>query len=197
MTKADLRASAAALRADAHREAPDAGERLAKVTLAAVSFLEGAVVSAYWPIRSEIDPRPLMRFLVEAGCRVALPLTPPPGVDAPLTFRLWNPEADLTPAAFDLHEPHAASTLVEPDIVLAPLLAFDRTGARLGYGKGHYDRTLTALRSRRPLLAIGLAFAAQEVERVPTEHYDVPLDGIATEIGYIPAMTRQASDQKA
>jgi 5-formyltetrahydrofolate cyclo-ligase len=77
---------------------------------------------------------------------------------------------------------------VEPDLVLVPLLAFDRTGARLGYGQGHYDRTLAALRARRPVSAIGLAFAAQEVACLPAEPHDIPLDGIVTETAYIEAM---------
>ena len=191
MTKEELRLAAAARRAQAHVATPDAAERLAAVALAAVAFPPGAVVSVYWPIRSEIDPRPLMLALLARACEVALPVVPPSGVNAPLTFRLWSPTAHLTPAGFALHEPSAEAPVVEPDIVLAPLLAFDRAGRRLGYGKGHYDRTLTDLRTRKPVLAIGLAFAAQEVERVPTGPHDVALDGIATEMGYIPAMDRQ------
>ncbi len=192
MTKADLRLAAAERRAVAHAATPDAGERLARTVLDAVSLPPGAVVSAYWPIRSEIDPRPLLHALITAGHRIALPCTPPASADAPLTFRLWTPADPLSPAAFALHEPPQGAERVEPDVVLAPLLAFDRTGARLGYGKGHYDRTLAALRSRRPTVAIGLAFAAQEVARVPTDAHDVALDGIATEIGYIPVMDTQA-----
>ena len=132
-----------------------------------------------------------MHALLACGCKVALPVTPPPGVDAPLTFRLWRPGQALTAASFALHEPSKATPVVEPDIVLAPLLAFDRAGRRLGYGKGHYDRTLADLRGRKDILALGLALSAQEVDCVPTGPHDVPLDGIATEIGYIPAMDRQ------
>ena len=87
-----------------------------------------------------------------------------------------------------MHEPPAHATLAEPDLVLCPLLAFDGFGTRLGYGQGHYDRALAALRAQKPVAAIGLAFAAQGVERLPAEAHDSPLDGIVTEIAYIEPM---------
>ena len=108
----------------------------------------GAAVSAYWPFRTEIDPRPLMARLAAAGARLALPVTPPKGAGKPLCFHLWAPQDGLHPSTFGVHEPHPSQTVVEPDLLLVPLLAFDRRGGRLGYGAGHYDRTLQDLRAR-------------------------------------------------
>lgn len=168
-----------------------AANPLAGLTLSARLPREGlpppaAVVSAYWPFRSEIDPRPLMQRLAALGCRIALPVTPKKGVAQPLRFHLWTPGTALAPRSFGVHEPGADAEEVRPDLLLVPLLAFDRHGGRLGYGAGHYDRTLEALRETRAVTAIGLAYAAQEVERLPIEAHDQPLDAILTERAYIP-----------
>lgn len=193
MTKTELRAAAAARRATAHAADPAAGERLAAMFHVKHFLYRGGVAAGYHPFRTEIDPRPLMRRMARAGARLALPTTPPRGSDAALAFRLLREEDVLSPSAFGVHEPPADAPLVEPDLVLVPLLAFDRTGARLGYGAGHYDRTLPELAARRAgFRAIGLAFAAQEVERLPAEPHDHPLDGIATERAYIPVRGQEA-----
>ncbi len=191
MSKAELRAQAADRRARAHAADPDAGERLAAMFPAEHAPAAGAVVAGYHPFRTEIDPRPLMRRLAEAGARLALPATPPKGSDLPLAFRLLRAEDALSPApsGFGVREPPPDAPVVEPDLVLAPLLAFDRTGARLGYGAGHYDRTLPALAVRPGFRVLGLAYAAQEVERLPVEPHDHPLHGILTERAYIPVST--------
>lgn len=186
MTKDELRLQATARRARAHAGQPDAGARLAAMFHVEHQPPPGAVVAGYHPFRTEIDPRPLMRRLAAAGARLALPATPPKGSDLPLAFRLLREEDALAPSAFGVHEPPEQAPAVEPDLVLLPLLAFDRTGARLGYGAGHYDRTLPLLASRPGFRAIGLAFAAQEVERLPAEPHDHPLDAILTERAYIP-----------
>lgn len=188
MSKAELRCEAAARRALAHAADPEAGERLAAMFPVEHAPPSGAVVAGYHPFRTEIDPRPLMRRLAEAGARLALPVTPPKGSDLPLAFRLLRPEATLAPAptGFGVHEPPVDAPLAKPDLVLVPLLAFDRTGARLGYGAGHYDRTLPGLAARPGFRVIGLAYAAQEVERLPAEPHDHPLDAILTERAYIP-----------
>ncbi len=146
----------------------------------------GLIVSGYWPFRSEIDPRPLMQRLARAGATLALPVTPAKGVDAPLRFHVWDADDLLHPGAFGVHEPHPSKDAVEPDILLVPLLAFDRTGGRLGYGAGHYDRTLDRLRAMKPVLAIGLAFAVQEVDALPMDAHDQRLNAILTERAYIP-----------
>lgn len=186
--KSALRALAAARRAEAFAAQPDAGERLAELFPSRLIPPRGAVVSGCWPFRSEIDPRPLMRRLAATGASLALPCTPPRGSDSPLSFRLWDEAHALLPGHFGVHEPPAHAELVQPDLVLCPLLAFDGFGARLGYGQGHYDRALAALRAVKPVTAIGLAFSAQEMERLPAEPHDAPLDGIVTEIAYIDVM---------
>lgn len=144
-----------------------------------VPVTAGAVVAGYMAIRSEIDPAPLMRSFVENGCALALPVVV--GRDAPLMFRAWAPGVPLVSAPFGLLEPAAEAPVVVPDILLVPLACFDRTGHRIGYGAGHYDRTLATLRATRPVVAVGLAFAAQEIARVPATAWDARLDLVLTE----------------
>jgi len=139
----------------------------------------GHVVSGYWPIRSEADPRPLLERARLAGASIALPVL----LDAEtLRFRLWQAGAPLEPAGFGTVGPSAEAPFVVPDIVILPLAAFDRRGHRIGYGKGHYDRAVAGLVASgvQPLL-VGLAFAVQEVDKVPFEPHDIPLDYILTE----------------
>ncbi len=186
-SKAELRTAAEARRRAAQAAEPGAGLGLT-VTFPLIHWpAPGAVVSGYWPFRSEIDPRPLMARLAAAGARIALPVTPPKGSDAPLHFRLWDAVDELRPGHFPVHEPPTHAKTVEPDLVLVPLLAFDRRGHRLGYGAGHYDRTLARLRALKPVTALGLAFAAQEVDELPAGPHDQRLDGVVTERGYSPA----------
>ena len=186
-TKAEFRIAAEARRALAHGIDPAAGAALAAAFPAELMPESGQVASAYWPYRTEIDSRPLMARLVAAGVRIALPVTPPKGSDEALTFRIWSVGDRLSPGHFPVHEPHPHAETVEPDLVLVPLLAFDRSGHRLGYGAGHYDRTLAWLRALKQVTAVGLAFADQAVERLPNGPHDQRLDGILTERGYIPA----------
>ncbi len=180
--KPALRATAAARRAALFAAQPLAGQTLS----ARLPRLEGApgVVAGYWPMRSEIDPRPLMARFARAGWRIALPVTPAPGADAPLTFRIWTEGAGMATHAFGMREPHPDAQAARPDLVLVPLLAFDASGHRLGYGAGHYDRTLERLRSERPVRAIGLAFAGQETEPLPADPHDQRLDAVLTERAY-------------
>jgi len=138
-----------------------------------------ATVSGYWPLRDELDPRPILSALAARGQRLCLPVVVESG--AALVFRGWRPDMSLEPAAFGTQVPGADCPVLEPDVLLVPLLAFDRRGHRLGYGGGFYDRTLAGLRGRRPVLAVGLAFAAQEVDEVPVEAGDQPLDRVVTE----------------
>ncbi len=168
-------------RAEAFSANPLAGLTLSALFPMAAMPKPGAVVSAYWPFRAEIDPRPLIQRLVRAGARIALPVTPAKGSDRPLSFHLWSAHEALTCSALGVPEPHPSAELVDPDILLVPLLAFDRRGGRLGYGAGHYDRTLEHLRRRKAVRAIGLAFAAQEIGRVPMDEHDQRLDAILTE----------------
>ena len=138
----------------------------------------GAVVAGFWPLPGEIDIRPLLAALHRAGHPLCLPRTPPRG--NALTFHGWQPGDPLRTERFGTSAPDGP--LLSPTVLLVPLLAFDRTGRRLGYGGGYYDRTLAALAGAT---TIGCAFAAQEVACVPAGSNDVPMDAIATERGLI------------
>lgn len=146
----------------------------------------GAVAAIYQPLGSEMDPQPLAQALLAAGFRLALPRVET--YDAPLTFRAWSPGDPLEPDLSDCAAPLDLAEVVEPDLVMVPLLAFDIHGGRLGQGGGYYDRTLAALRSREPRPAfVGLAFAGQQVDALPHEPHDERLDGVLTEAGYVAA----------
>ncbi len=144
-----------------------------------VEIARGAIVSGYSPIRSEIDPVPLMRALGVQGARLALPAVLARGKS--LAFRAWSPGDRLMLGPLGILEPSPAATEVIPDIMLVPLAAFDRLGHRIGYGAGHYDYTLAHLRKVKPIAAIGLAFAAQEIDAVPALQHDERLDFVLTE----------------
>jgi len=141
---------------------------------------EGAVVAGFWPIREEIDPRPLLDCLRRRGHTLCLPVV----ADPHLIFRKLDRGAEMAPAGFGTMGPGPAAEVLRPDVLLMPLAGFDKSGNRIGYGKGHYDTAITALQQTGPLLCIGLAFDVQEVDRVPTEAHDKPLNGILTEQGY-------------
>ncbi len=176
--KRRLRAGAKRRRAVA-AAAEGAAEALRDRLLADLALPEGAVVSAYWPMGSELDPRPLMAALHGRGHPIALPAVA--GPERPLVFRAWAPGDLLRPAAFDTREPGADKAELTPGVLLVPLLAFDRAGYRLGYGGGFYDRTLAGLRARGPVLAVGLAYAGQEVAAIPRDANDRRLDWSVTE----------------
>lgn len=148
------------------------------------------VVAGYHPIGSELDPRPLMARLSEAGATLALPVAS--DRSRPLVFRAMT--GALTPDAFAIPAPPPDAPEVFPDLVIAPLLAFDARGGRLGQGAGHYDRTLAALRRRKSVFVLGLAYADQEVGRVPVEPHDQRLDAILTEMGYREALSDHLKD---
>src|SRR6059058_488188 len=144
-----------------------------------IEFMRGTVVSGYSPIRSEIDPFPLLRRLAAQGARLALPAVMARGKS--LAFRAWSPDDRLLLGPLGILEPSPAAAELVPDIMLVPLAAFDRLGHRIGYGAGHYDYTLAHLRKMKAITAIGLAFAAQEIEAVPAQPHDVALDFVLTE----------------
>lgn len=138
-----------------------------------------AIIAGTMPIKGEMDPRPLMQALSEKGFHLCLPIT---GVRAtPLIFRAYKMGDRLEKGVWDIPAPTTDQPLCEPDILLCPLLAFDRAGGRLGYGGGYYDATLHQLRVKKTIVAIGLGYAAQEVEEVPTGGLDQKLDAIVTE----------------
>lgn len=151
------------------------------VFLAQISIPLGASVSAYVAIGDEADPAPLLHALRAQGHVLALPRVA--GRGQPLDFHRYDAGQALVPGGFGLSEPARDWPLVEPDILVVPLLAFDARGYRVGYGAGFYDRTLAKLRAARNVLAVGFAFAAQEFETVPHDEKDQRLDWIVTEIG--------------
>ncbi len=143
---------------------------------------EGAIVAGFWPIRDEIDPRPLMDKLRQKGHGLCLPVITGPN----LVFRRLDRETELVSAGFGTREPSEAAEELRPDVLLMPLAGFDGNGNRIGYGKAYYDTTISMLEKTGSLLCIGVAFALQEVDRVPAEAHDKPLNGILTEEGYRP-----------
>lgn len=167
----------AAMGPEARRAASEAAARHAAVALGDIS---GLTISLFCAFRDEIDTAPLATELRARRARLALPVIL--GRDRPLLFRLWRAEDVLIPAgAFRISEPPADAEEVVPDVLMVPLAAFDRRGYRIGYGAGFYDRTLALLRVRRPVRALGYAFACQEVEEVPAEPHDEPVDMMITE----------------
>jgi 5-formyltetrahydrofolate cyclo-ligase len=137
---------------------------------------ERAVVSGFAPLPDEFRAWPLLRRLHTDGYRLALPVMQ--GKGKPLLFRAWSPGDAMDKAVWGIAEPKADKPAVEPDILIVPLLAFDRRGWRLGYGGGFYDRTLKDLRARRRVVAIGLGYDEQEVDAVPHLLYDQRLDWV-------------------
>jgi 5-formyltetrahydrofolate cyclo-ligase len=182
--KQAMRREAEARRAQAAAAADEkAAERLTENILRAVTTWPGATVSAYWPMRDELDPLPVLKALAKKGHPTCLPVVI--GNNQPLVFRSWKSGQPLMPGSFGTSEPPPEAPAAEPDLLLVPLLAFDRKGYRLGYGGGFYDRTLVALRARKAITAVGVAFAGQEVPEVPHDELDQRVDLIVTEAGVI------------
>lgn len=177
--KASLRKAAALRRAALAPAGIDAAARAMRHFFGVLSPAPGTVVSGYWPLRDELDPRPLLEALHRRGCVCSLPAVVTAG--EPLAFRRWAPGSPLVPGPFGTSEPAPDAPPLSPALLLVPLLAFDRRGHRLGYGGGFYDRTLADLRARGKITAIGLGFAGQEVEAVPDDAGDQRLDWLVTE----------------
>lgn len=179
----DARARRKALMIE-HPEADWMAADHAPAMLAATGRTRPGVIGLYKALGAELNPRPLGETLRKAGWSLALPAVV--AEDAPLVFRAWSPGELLVHDLSGLPAPLATAAEVRPDLVIVPLLAFDRRGNRLGQGGGHYDRTLDALRSEpSPPPFVGLAYSGQERTDLPREPHDQPLDGILTEAGYI------------
>lgn len=183
-TKGELRARILALREMLGALAQGGGgqsveDALRARILDAAPLPSGAVVAGYWPMRGEIDVLPLLGALAERGQVTALPAVV--GRKEPLEFRRWAPGEALEEGIYGTRHPPASAGVVRPVCLLVPLLAFDRRGVRLGYGGGFYDRTLAALRAVGPVVAVGVAYAGQEVEALPAEPHDERLDWVVTE----------------
>jgi 5-formyltetrahydrofolate cyclo-ligase len=177
--KPALRAAALALR-DA---LPAAKRQAAAETIAArpfpVAIKPGVILSGFMPMKTEINPIPLLRKLSDAGAQLALPAIA--GRGKALIMRAWTFGAPLKAGQWGIREPAPGAPEVAPDILIVPLAAFDRAGHRIGYGAGHYDMTINALRAKKQVIAIGIAFAAQEISRVPATERDARLDLVLTE----------------
>ncbi|MFZ0693658.1 MAG: 5-formyltetrahydrofolate cyclo-ligase [Alphaproteobacteria bacterium] len=184
--KKAARAEAMARRAKAHEQMgpsgrEHAGQALMRNFLEAVELRTSESVSGYWPVKEEIDVKPLLHVLHKRGHLCGLPVIV--AKHTPLLFKHWDPERPLIEGRWGIPVPPDDSAEMIPELLLVPLLAFDAQGNRLGYGAGFYDRTISKLRSRarRRPLAVGIAYAAQEVDRVPCDETDERLDWVVTE----------------
>ena len=164
LEEAERRAAADGLLATLRRERPIASP---------------GVVSGFWPIKEEIDIRPLLAELFDQGCRLALPVVQGKGL--PLLFRAWKPGDALEAGVFGTQQPGAQCEALEPDALIVPLLACDEEGWRLGYGGGFYDRTLAGLRTRKTVTAVGVGFNGQLVPKVPHGPSDQRIDWLLTD----------------
>ena len=178
-SKSDLRASALAARDALSSEARAAAAAAIAARGLPVAIAPGIIVSALTKIRSEITATPLSRIVASQAKWLALPAVLARG--KALAFRAWSPNDRLMLGPLGILEPSPAAAEVVPDILLVPLAAFDCLGHRIGYGAGHYDFTLAHLRKVKPITAIGLAFAAQEIDAVPVLQHDERLDYVLTE----------------
>lgn len=176
--KAALRKQALSLRERAAEAAgPKAALLIARRCLGDFVFMKGAIVAGYAAIGSEADPFPLMAALANQGHALCLPRTE----GKALTFRAWKPGDPLIVGRMNIPEPDAKAKERRPDLLLVPLLAFDRHGYRLGYGGGYYDRYLSENRAKLTIRAIGIAYAGQAVDELPHGETDEPLDAVVTE----------------
>ena len=181
-----LRADTSKRRKDAHAmHGATAGGAIAAHGLSFIhpQLPKASIVSGFSAIGDEIDPRPLLDRLHGDGIRLALPVIQ--GKGRPLLFRSWAPGDPMAARTWGICEPLDSQPELEPDVLLVPLLAYDAHGYRLGYGGGFYDRTLEVLRSRKPVIAVGVAFAEQRVDAVPHSDYDQRLDWVLTPSGPI------------
>jgi 5-formyltetrahydrofolate cyclo-ligase len=141
-------------------------------------FAGVAVVGGYCPLGSEISPLPAMEEARAVGAIVAFPCFPHPA--KPFRFLAGDP---LEPGPFGIMQPAKRHPVVQPDLVLVPLIAIDGGGTRLGRGKGHYDRALASLKKNGARL-IGIGWQPQRlVETIPADEWDVPLDAFASPNG--------------
>jgi len=177
--KADLRAEALAKR-DALPADLRAGAAEAIAAHAfPIAVKPGMIVAGFMPMKSEINPLPLMRKLADAGAQLALPAIA--GRGQPLIMRAYKFGDALARGQWGIREPKPDAPDVAPDILIVPLAAFDRAGHRIGYGAGYYDLTIRGLRAQKPVTAVGIAFAVQEIREVPATPRDERLDFVLTE----------------
>jgi 5-formyltetrahydrofolate cyclo-ligase len=176
--KKSLRIEALAQRDRAAEAAgPRAALMIARRCLGDFVFMKGAIIAGYAAVRGEADPFPLMAALANNGHALCLPRTQ----GTSLSFHAWKPGDPLVVGRMNIPEPDAKARERRPDLLLVPLLAFDPRGYRLGYGAGYYDRYLREHRAKRSVKAVGIAYAGQQVDNLPVEDFDEPLDAVVTE----------------
>ena len=179
-----LRRSATKIRKRLFEQQTQADMALAAHADALLDQFGRGIYAAYLPIRSELSPLPLIARLADLSIQTAMPITPAPG--NPLNFRLWATGDKLDDGPYDTKQPSSNAPVCQPDVILAPMLAFDSAYWRLGYGGGFYDRSIGGLRQAgHKVVAIGIAFAGQQVEQVPTGPYDMALDAVLTPDGLL------------
>jgi 5-formyltetrahydrofolate cyclo-ligase len=178
--KPELRRAALARRASLPASARAAfSDRLTAEGAALARRFRAGAVSAFYPVRDEPDTLPLLALLSAEGVATALPVTGERG--APLIFRRWRPGEPTVAGPMRIPEPPAESAALDPDLLFVPLAAFDRRGHRIGYGAGHYDRTLARLRAMKPIIAVGVAYGVAEIAAAPDEPHDQRLDYVLTD----------------
>ena len=182
--KSELRETAQAVRRrSAEKAGPLAAAHLSDHLVAGFGYLAGYAVSGYLAIGTEIDVVPALLRLEKAGLHATLPVVTEH--EQSLTFRHWTAGTQLEPGPLRTRHPVAGSPKMVPDLLIIPMLAFDVEGYRIGWGGGFYDRTLVKLRAKKEVIAIGAAFAAQQVDKIPRDHHDARLDWVVTEMGLI------------
>lgn len=169
-----------ATRQNAARQNPQASAALCDIFIKNITFPPNSVIASYYARGTEMDPSSLTNILRTQGHIIALPVMN--GKKAPLLFRCYESSSQLALGHFGVHEPLPHAPLAEPDILIVPLLAFDKMMGRLGYGGGYYDRTLFHLRQSKKILAIGIGYSCQEIPEIPMTSFDARLDKVATEL---------------
>ena len=180
--KAACRRQAVVQRAKLADAFPDAAIMLASHAARLTSRYGSGVFAGYMPIHSELSPLALLKNLVGLGCDLALPITPRAG--QPLRFHRWEIDGLLNDGPYGTKQPPADNDKCDPDVILAPLLAFDGDGWRLGYGGGFYDRTVASLRNfGQRVNLIGIAYEEQKLDKLPVGPFDMPLDAVLSPAG--------------
>ena len=180
--KTTLRKRLSSLRKSLSKEERDlAANALLRHDISALGFHNGSILSGYYPIRSEFNCLPFLEKIRKLDLAIALPVVQCDGKG--LLFREWTSHTNLVSGDLNILTPDQSSDIVLPDALLIPLLAFDRSGYRLGYGKGHYDRTIADLKTKKNVTLIGIAFDFQEVDAVPHDQFDQRLEWILTPSG--------------
>ncbi len=178
--KSELRRIVLARRAALPQGARAAFSEILKTRGLELALRHGAAsVSAFHPVRDEPDTLALLDALAQRGIATALPVTGARGT--PLVFRRWRPGEPTVAGQMRIPEPPADAPALDPDLLFVPLAAFDRRGYRIGYGAGHYDLTLARLQAIKPIVTVGVGYSVCEVEAVPAEPHDIPVDYVLTD----------------